>query len=168
MPQREIFKDQGVSERSGYQIVTSEESRRPQQTHKRGAKSKLGEVNLDSIETFENANFELGTKSHKQIANALGFRDISERTVQRRMAKRGIGTYTSAQVTPVNGKTRIKRQERLSDDELLKPEFWYQLSFSDESHFGLGPRKKASVHRRKGFKQRNAPNKVQFRSKRSV
>jgi len=42
-------------------------------------KCKLNEANPESIETFENTNFELGTKSYKQTANALGFSDALKR-----------------------------------------------------------------------------------------
>jgi len=66
------------------------------------------------------------------------------------MAERGVGTYTSAQVTPANEKNRVERQERLSDDGLLMLECLYQLP--QQVAFWSRTSKKGSIHRRKRFK----------------
>jgi len=124
--------------------------------------------NYALIETMENASFSLSTLSHERITRSLDIKKPSARTIQRRMTEYSVHLYTAAQRITLRPQTREKRQRLLSQEEYITHQFWEQFGFSNESHWGLGPRKKAKTHRRAGIEARNAPNKVQDRSKRST
>ena len=123
--QHQIFLAHKVSDSTGKRIIKSGEVRSTGNLSNRGRKRKLTEANLDTIEAYENANFELGTIAHDRIANALGFRDISERTVRRNMRERGVGWYTAAQTSRISDTNMAKRQKRIHEPEQTQHWYWY-------------------------------------------
>jgi DDE superfamily endonuclease len=167
VPQPIIFAHHGVSETAGKAILRSGASRT---SGKRQCKQKrkLGESELAIIETFENASFRHATQRHFIVAQHLGFKNISERTVQRLMSEYGVGTYTAAQQKAMTPERCRERVTILGQSKYRTRRYWRRFGYSDECHWGLGPMKRAKVHRRKGSAARYTLNKIQTRRKRQV
>jgi hypothetical protein len=123
IPQQTIFDAHGVSRTTGYRILASKEPRSTSHLSKRGRKRKIEDTDLDTIEAYENATFELGTRSYERIAHAVGLKEVSGRTIQRRMAERGVETYTAAQRIEIKPATKKARLERLSQEEATTEAF---------------------------------------------
>ena len=162
-----IFHHHRVSKTAGESILASGNPR-TNKDYRCNKKHKLSDTNLAVMETFEDASFHHGTQSHFTVARHLGFRDVSERTVQRLMANYGVGTYTAAQQKAMKPERCQERVRTLRQPKYRTSRYWRRFGYSDECHWGLGVAKRARVHRRAGFKARYHPNKMQNRRKRAV
>lgn len=165
--QLRIFDHHRVSETSGKRILRSN-TERSSQGHRCSKKRKLNDTDLANIETFENASFYHSTQTHFAVAQQLGYTNVSKRTVQRRMAEYGVGTYTAAQRKAMTPERCMERVRILRASKYRTTRYWRRFAYSDEAHFGLGVTKRAKVHRRKGFQARHNANKMQNKRKRQV
>ena len=134
--------------------------------HNRGRKSVLALHQRAAIETVENANFQFGTASHISIARSLGLANGGERAIQKNMAEHGVGTYMAQQKKFIRETSIEKRKLWGFERPYWKEDQFKSYRFTDECHFACGLQRQARIHRRRGKKHRNAPQKIQFRLKR--
>jgi hypothetical protein len=169
VPKKDIFRASNIaSEATGYRILRSRSARRPDGAKNRGAKRKVPPHMADAIETVEDSSFLWGTAPHLHVARSLGVKDASERTIQRSMADHGVKTYVAAQAKLLSQANMDERVAYAEPRRHWPKEVWHTYRFSDESHFGLGSQRRQRVHRRRGTENREAPNKIQYRTKRAV
>lgn len=165
MPRKELFKAYGISESTGYRILKSNSMRRSEKIYNRGRKRVLASHECDAIEVAENASFRNGTATHFVNAKALGLANGSERAIQRNMAEYGVGTYMAQQKKFISQPSIDKREIWGFERRYWHEDDFKRYRYSDECHFACGLQRQARVHRRRGTKARNTPQKQQFRLK---
>jgi DDE superfamily endonuclease len=106
------------------------------------------------------------TTSHLANARAIGLANGSERAIQRNMAEYGVGMYVAQQKKYIAKSSIEKRIIWGFERRCWAAKDFYGYRFSDECHFACGLQRRARVHRRRGKKARNMPQKIQFRLKR--
>jgi hypothetical protein len=134
--------------------------------HNRGWKKVLAPFKYDAIKAVENANFRFGTTSHFANASAIGLAYGSERAIQRNMAEHRVGTYVAKQKKYIAKSSIEKRVIWGFKRWRWTEKDFHGYRFSDESHFACCLQRRARIHRRRGEKARNLPQKIQFRLKR--
>ena len=169
VPNKDIFKAANIaSESTAYRILRSGNVRRSDGPKRRGPRRKVPDHMADAIETVEDSSYAWGTAPHAYVACSLGIKDASERTIQRTMANSGVKTLVAAQAKLISQKNMDERVAYAEPRRHWSKEQWYTYRYSDETHFGLGPQRRDRVHRRRGRKNREAPNKIQYRMRRAV
>jgi hypothetical protein len=99
-------------------------------------------------------------------ASALGLANGSERAIQRNMAEYGVGTYMAQQKKFITKASIEKRGIWGFERRHWLIDRFKNYRFSDECHFACGLQQHARIHRRRGKKAREMPQKIQFRFKR--
>jgi transposase len=166
IPRTELFKQHGISIRTGYRILREGTSRRSQALSNRGRKRLLQPQHLEAIETVENSSFRFASSTHYAVACLISITQASERTVQRNMAEFGVGTYRAAQKKFLPEPTRKLRVIWAFERRRWSVTQFQSYRYSDESHFACLLQRQAMVHRRPGTEARNQTSKIQFKYKR--
>jgi hypothetical protein len=166
MTREELFKLHGIAKTTDYRILKEKSARRSERIHNRGRKRVLAPFECEAIKAVENANFRFGTTSHFANASAIGLAKGSERAIQRNMAEFGVGMYIAQQKKYITKSSIEKRVIWGFERRCWAEKDFYGYLFSDESHFACGLQRRARVHRRRGKKARNMPQKIQLRLKR--
>jgi hypothetical protein len=124
---------------------------------------KLTERDLDRVELFlDDTNFDGHALNWDELVMNFGF-DISGQTLQRRMNQRNFFLFIACNKPWI---PEIAAARRVAWCQLMlskypKSEDWHHVRFSDEVHFGWGPKGKTRIIRRRGFGQRGAPSNIQ-------
>lgn len=138
----DVFRDHGVSKATGWRIL-KEKRDRSTKPSKRGLKRKLTDEHVDILEAFiENNGFDSRSLHYGQLLSAVGLDvDVSEDTVRRRLNERGFSRCLACHKHWVSLRLKERRQEfaRTMLERYPKVEDWYNVRFSDETHFSWGP-----------------------------
>jgi hypothetical protein len=143
--------ERGVSHRPENQWDLKENrSRQP-----RGREREFPEAELDGIENVpETGGIEYRAADWIQISIEADIDGVSERTIRRRMQERGYHYCMACQKILFTWKTFYAQQEFYSSFIQYTIDQWKRIRFSDESHFGLGPKRKLQIIRRVGERNR--------------
>jgi hypothetical protein len=98
--------------------------------------------------------------------SAIGLAHGSKRAIQRNMLEHGVGTFVAKQKKYIAKSSIEKRVIWGFERRRWAEKDFYGYRFSDECHFACGLQRRARIHRRRGEKARNMPQKIQFRLKR--
>jgi hypothetical protein len=146
---RQIFRFHGVGRTQGYEILGQPPSRIDRTFHltcleTRGRKRLLDHQALIQIERcIDEGGFDGRTLLWEAIPSAVGLDiNVSARTVRRAVREmdfRRCLVYEK-QYRSIQSKEKRVEYSRVMLERYPEPKDWYRVRFSDESHFGWGPR----------------------------
>jgi hypothetical protein len=155
LSQRKLFRDKlKVPRTSGYRVGSSNDPRRLNNSkirkETRGRKSKVSERDVRAVELLL---WREGPDGRQLSWDALAIEaalSCGGRTLQRKMVHKGYRRYIACRKSWVAPKIAEKRVEwaRKMLAQRPRPEDWYDVRFSDETHLGYGPPGRVYVTRR--------------------
>ena len=165
VPKEQIFEKCGVSDRSGYRILQSHQTRRSGKAKNSGRHAAMYLHQAQAVKVVEDSSFKFAAMKHQDVAKWIGVdNNKSERAIQRDMSNMvNQKTRVAAQAHSL---TRENKDERITfcDEhwDMTKEEL-HNMEFSDEVDFSLGPQKRQRIHRAPTKKARELPQKIQKR-----
>jgi hypothetical protein len=156
-----VFDYYGCSKASGYRILSGESSQterrlgnEPEAYDPRGRPPILTRDDLRQMEDYlEHADVKQRAVTWQNLARQAGVRtDVSWRTIQRAMGALDYHKCIACDKGWVSQDVRRGRRIWSQEQKALRPkeQDWFDVRFSDEVHFGLGPQRKLRIIRRPG------------------
>lgn len=153
---KQLYKKLDVPERTARRIVRSREPHRSNTTNlkpeTRGGKSILTENDLRYLElTLQRFPFEARKLSYAGLAKYCNL-DVSAMTIRRAMHQLDFRRCKSCQrrwISEKAARLRVKFAKTMLK-KYPKPSDWYNVRFSDETHFGFGSHGRWWITRRPG------------------
>ncbi|KDN61748.1 hypothetical protein CSUB01_12427 [Colletotrichum sublineola] len=164
-----VFDHVGVSKRQGWDIISKAKARRhhndPSTPETRGRKKLLNTHDIQQMEkTLWTRGFEARALTWQALAVESGvYVSCGWRTIQRAMGTHGWRKCVACDKGWVSKETAARRVRDAKKALELRPnpQDWYDIRFSDEVHFSLGPQGKLRIIRKPG--ERYCPDCIQER-----
>jgi hypothetical protein len=159
--QNDIFRYCGVSKQQGYHILRAneEDSSPERRSHNkvgpdpRGAKHKLQTEDLDKIEdVIQEGGFDTRVCGWMEIVMEVlpEKQGLHIQTIRAAMRQRGYYKCIACQKPFLTSRSLAQRREYLQIRRYWTLQQWRTVRFSDEVHFGQGPKRKLKVIRKRG------------------
>jgi hypothetical protein len=173
--QNDIFSWCGVSKQRGYEMLQDDSQlrrkhNRDNEDESRGRKPIFGETEWEILEDFINSEgFEGRVCGYEEIVTEVlpylykEHPNLHLQTIRTAFEDRGYHKCVACQKPWLSKESLTERRQYLKLRKDWTKEQWRKVRFSDEVHFGQGPRRKLKVIRKRG--QRYHPDCIQATAK---